>query len=260
MQRSVIPDSFRVEGRRYVCSIEMGLRLWSNCLYAARRIKCTHPMPFPIRSTRSRHISPSVSCRLSSLPCRNCMGRNRLSSQQRIGWTNQNSSTARRGRKRGIGMRSQSLHPPSWQSGFPRVTLRPPLSAEPEKSDVKDRPQSSTWHAVLILDRAWAQNRHCGCLVLGQIALGVDWRLPPLGEASVSSAPASLKTKSGAANSSSQKPVLRPVFPGTSCEVSTIRIFTRHLFFSWNATHSDTENIRAKRYGEKHLDLSIASG
>ncbi len=38
--------------------------------------------------------------------------------------------------------------------------------------------------------------------------------------------PASLKTKYGAANSSSQKPVLRPVLPSWSCGVRTIRIFT----------------------------------
>src|SRR5580698_2115259 len=49
---------------------------------------------------------------------------------------------------------------------------------------------------------------------------------PPFGDASVNSTPASRNTKYGAANSSSQKPVLRPVLPRTSCEVRTIRIFT----------------------------------
>jgi hypothetical protein len=39
---------------------------------------------------------------------------------------------------------------------------------------------------------------------------------PPLGEARVTVAPASRKVKYGAANSSSQKPVLRPVLPSWS--------------------------------------------
>src|SRR3954463_3534240 len=48
---------------------------------------------------------------------------------------------------------------------------------------------------------------------------------PPLGEARGTVAPASRKVKYGAANSSSQKPVLRPVLPSWSWEVSTMRIF-----------------------------------
>ena len=55
---------------------------------------------------------------------------------------------------------------------------------------------------------------------------------PPFGEASVSSTPASRKTKYGAANSSSQKPVLRPVLPNWSWDVSTIRIFMFVLLVS----------------------------
>src|ERR1700722_13918984 len=60
----------------------------------------------------------------------------------------------------------------------------------------------------------------------GLSLLGSIGGCPPFGDASVRSTPASRKTKYGAANSSSQKPVFRPVLPRTSCEVSTIRIFT----------------------------------
>src|SRR3954465_348750 len=59
----------------------------------------------------------------------------------------------------------------------------------------------------------------------GRSLLGSTGGWPPFGEASVSSTPASRKTKYGAANSSSQNPVLRPVLPNWSCDVSTMRIF-----------------------------------
>ena len=49
--------------------------------------------------------------------------------------------------------------------------------------------------------------------------------VPPFGEASVNFTPASLNTKYGVANSSSQKPVFRPVLPSSSCDVSAIKIF-----------------------------------
>src|SRR5690554_2787300 len=55
---------------------------------------------------------------------------------------------------------------------------------------------------------------------------------PPLGDARVILAPASLKTKNGAVNSSSQKPVLWPVSPIWSCEVSTIRMFINSILLS----------------------------
>ena len=59
----------------------------------------------------------------------------------------------------------------------------------------------------------------------GRSLFGSTGGCPPFGEASVRSTPASRKTKYGAANSSSQNPVLRPVSPRVSCEVSTISIF-----------------------------------
>src|SRR5262249_61734238 len=61
---------------------------------------------------------------------------------------------------------------------------------------------------------------------------------PPFGEASVRSTPPSRKTKYGAANSSSQKPVLRPVSPSRSCDVSTIRIFmVASVCRDWTRAH-----------------------
>src|SRR3954462_9469721 len=63
----------------------------------------------------------------------------------------------------------------------------------------------------------------------GKSLLGSIGGCPPFGEARVNSTPASRKTKYGAANSSSQNPVLRPVLPRTSCDVSTINIFTSLL-------------------------------
>jgi hypothetical protein len=48
---------------------------------------------------------------------------------------------------------------------------------------------------------------------VGKSLFGSSGGCPPFGEASVNSTPASRKTKYGAANSSSQKPVLRPVLP-----------------------------------------------
>src|SRR5215469_6611919 len=83
---------------------------------------------------------------------------------------------------------------------------------------------------------------------------------PPLGEASVSSTPASLKTKKGAATSSSQKPVGRPVLPSWWCEVSTIRIF---IFFSplrlrwWVAIESGKRSHQIRRVSCKQLDDGI---
>src|SRR5689334_18631989 len=64
----------------------------------------------------------------------------------------------------------------------------------------------------------------------GSSLLGSIGGCPPLGEASVSSTPASRNTKYGAANSSSQKPVLRPVLPSRSWEVNTMRIFIFSFF------------------------------
>ena len=59
---------------------------------------------------------------------------------------------------------------------------------------------------------------------LGSLLFGSSGGWPPFGEASTISAPASLNMKYGAASSSSQKPVFRPVLPSLSCEVRTIRI------------------------------------
>src|SRR5580698_1938138 len=70
---------------------------------------------------------------------------------------------------------------------------------------------------------------------------------PPLGEASVSSTPASRKTKYGAANSSSQKPVLRPVSPNRSCDVSTISIF----MFSFSSVSFNAHVAFQRQHKEK---------
>src|SRR3569833_926172 len=76
----------------------------------------------------------------------------------------------------------------------------------------------------------------------GKSLLGSIGGCPPLGEASVNSTPASRKTKYGAANSSSQNPVLRPVLPSTSCDVRTISIFMLllHCLIGHTAISSET--------------------
>jgi hypothetical protein len=43
--------------------------------------------------------------------------------------------------------------------------------------------------------RVFLESSHFRRLILGEVALGIEWGCPPLGDASVSSAPASLKTK-----------------------------------------------------------------
>src|SRR6516164_1446531 len=63
----------------------------------------------------------------------------------------------------------------------------------------------------------------------GSLLFGSRGGWPPFGEASVISTPASLNVKYGAANSSSQKPVLRPVLPSLSFEVRTIMNSSFHV-------------------------------
>jgi hypothetical protein len=81
-----------------------------------------------------------------------------------------------------------------------------------------------------------------------------------LGEASVNCTPASLKTKYGAAPSSNQKPVLRPVSPSWSWDVNTIKIF---MFRSFSFAVQVSDRIGLGHHttgpGAGQLDDSIAT-
>src|SRR5438445_4935284 len=77
----------------------------------------------------------------------------------------------------------------------------------------------------------------------GKSLFGSIGGCPPFGDARVRSTPASRKTKYGAANSSSQKPVFRPVLPRTSCDVSTISIFMFFLLLFVVRSPIDSDDI-----------------
>jgi flagellar basal body L-ring protein FlgH len=59
---------------------------------------------------------------------------------------------------------------------------------------------------------------------VGTVLLGSIGGWPPLGEANSTKAPESLKAQEGAANSSSQTPLFRPVSPSRSGDVTTIKM------------------------------------
>jgi hypothetical protein len=78
------------------------------------------------------------------------------------------------------------------------------------------------------------ESGHGRRLIFRQIALRIDRALSALGRGERQVDASIFENEMGAANSSSRKPVFRPVFPSWLCDVSTITIFIVRLLLLQN--------------------------